>query len=145
MSKTYKIVKTLAIALCNCDPSGLCDDDLKIYDEIDFNFTVIDWCDDSSDINGVCDFTKLHAHCVTIQVDEPILELKNTAKIFVTNFLSNYVNGALNDAFCFDVENYLASQKDINADKLRGLIQKEFDCYTVDYVRDREHDVERYE
>lgn len=65
--KNFKMNKTLAIALYNCDPSGLSDDDLIIYKSIDFDFTVIDWCDDDSDINGKCDFTYLYSNCVTIE------------------------------------------------------------------------------
>lgn len=63
----YYLSRTLAVCLINCDFSGLNDDDMKIIESIDFNFDVIDWAEDSSDINHRCDFTGLWDHCVIIE------------------------------------------------------------------------------
>lgn len=65
--RQYNMSRTLALALVNCDPSGLSDDDLELYNSVDFDFDVIDWVEDSSDINGVCDFSKKYDNCVTIE------------------------------------------------------------------------------
>lgn len=62
-----KMSRSLAVALINCDPSGLDDETLEVYNNINFHFVVIDWVEESSDINGVCEFTKLHDHCVQIE------------------------------------------------------------------------------
>jgi len=64
-----KMSRTIATALVNCDPSGLSDDDLKIYKGIDFYFVVTDWEEESTDINGKCDFTGLWDHCVEIEIE----------------------------------------------------------------------------
>lgn len=66
---TQKMARWLAIALINCDSSGLEETDLELYNSISFHFTVTDWAEDSQDINGRCDFTKLHDHVVTIEVE----------------------------------------------------------------------------
>ena len=43
--RQYNMSRTLALALVNCDPSGLSDDDLELYNSVDFDFDVIDWVD----------------------------------------------------------------------------------------------------
>jgi hypothetical protein len=68
----YKMNRTLAVCLYNCDSSGLNKGDLELYNSIDFDFNVVDWAEDSSDINGMCDFSRLHDHCVTIQTKTQI-------------------------------------------------------------------------
>lgn len=70
MTHELKMSRNLAVALEYCDPSGLEPDDLKIYESINFLFTVTDWAEDSTDINGRCDFTGLYDHCVTIGLTE---------------------------------------------------------------------------
>lgn len=67
LTKEFKMGRWLAVALVNCDPSGLNEDALKIYNEVDFDFVVTDWAEESSDINGKCDFSGLYDHCVTIE------------------------------------------------------------------------------
>ena len=62
-----KMSRDLAVALEYCDPSGLSDEILGVYNRIDFDFVVTDWAEDSSDINGRCDFTGYYDHCVTIE------------------------------------------------------------------------------
>lgn len=69
MKRESKMSRNLAVALYNCDPSGLCEKDLEIYNSIDFDFTVTDWAEESSGINDVCDFSRLWDHCVTIEHD----------------------------------------------------------------------------
>ena len=63
-----RISRHLAVAMENCDLSGLNDEDTAIVNRIDFDFVVIDWAEDSQDINGVCALTGLHNHCVEIEV-----------------------------------------------------------------------------
>ena len=65
-----RLSRNLAVALYNCDFSGLNDDDMKVIETIDFDFDVIDWAEDSTDINGRCDFTGLYDHCVEIEIKE---------------------------------------------------------------------------
>lgn len=67
--REYKMSRNLAVALTNCDPSGLNEETLKIYNEIDFLFLVTDWAEESTDINYKCDFTGLWDHCVTIEAE----------------------------------------------------------------------------
>ena len=62
--------RNLAVALINCDPSGLNDETLGIYNRIDFDFDVVHWHEESSDINARCDYTGLWDHCVKIEVAE---------------------------------------------------------------------------
>ena len=64
----YLMGRWLAVALVNCDPSGLNEDDFKIYKSIDFDFTVTNWNEESTDINGRCDFSKKFDHCVEIEL-----------------------------------------------------------------------------
>jgi len=59
--------RNLAVALYNCDPSGLEGQDLKDYESVDFDFVVTDWAEDSTDINDKCDISGLWDHCVTIE------------------------------------------------------------------------------
>ena len=66
----YKMDRNLAVSLINVDNSGLNEDDLEIYNSIDFNFVVINWNEDSNDINDKCDFTGLWSHCVIIETRE---------------------------------------------------------------------------
>lgn len=69
MSKQSKMARWLAIALQNCDPSGLNDKDLELYNNIGFEFTVADWSEESSDINDRCEYSGSWDHCVTIEHD----------------------------------------------------------------------------
>ena len=47
--------------------SGLSDDEIKLINNFP-DFTVIDWSEESSDINGRCSLTGLFDHCVEIEV-----------------------------------------------------------------------------
>lgn len=71
-----KISRTLAIAMENYDYSGL---DPKDITDINYfweqgsghgfnDFTVIEWNEDSNDINGKCRITGLYDHCVEIEL-----------------------------------------------------------------------------
>jgi len=51
--------------------SGLSDDEIKLINNFP-DFTVIDWSEESSDINGRCDLTGLFDHCVEIEVRNEI-------------------------------------------------------------------------
>lgn len=62
-----KISRSLAVSMVNCDYSGLNDDEIKLINDFP-DFTVIDWSEESSDINGRCDLTGLFDHCVEIEV-----------------------------------------------------------------------------
>lgn len=62
-----KLSRHIAVALINCDPSGLSPADLDVYYSIDFLFTVTDWAEETTDINSQCDFTGFWDHCVTIE------------------------------------------------------------------------------
>ena len=62
-----KLSRNIAVALEYCDPSGLSESDFEVYESIDFLFTVTNWHEDSTDINGLCDFTGLYDHCVDIE------------------------------------------------------------------------------
>jgi len=62
-----KMGRWLAVALTNCDPSGLSEENFKIYESVDFDFNVIDWSEESSDINDKCDFSHKWDHCVEIE------------------------------------------------------------------------------
>lgn len=63
----YYLSRNLAVALIYCDPSGLNEDDFKVYNSIDFNFNVTNWNDESTDINHRCNFTGFWDHCVEIE------------------------------------------------------------------------------
>jgi hypothetical protein len=65
----YKMSRWLACCLVNCDPSGLEGADLELYNSIDFDFDVVDWSEESTDINYKCNFSGLWDHCVTIEAD----------------------------------------------------------------------------
>ena len=64
-----KLSRHIAVALEYCDTTGLNGPEIDIYNSIDFNYTVTDWAEESSDINGICDFTGLWDHCVTIELE----------------------------------------------------------------------------
>lgn len=66
--REVKMSRWLATCLVNCDTSGLNESDLEIYNSIDFDFNIVDWAEESSDINGKCAFSNLWDHCVTIQI-----------------------------------------------------------------------------
>ena len=51
--------------------SGLSDDEIKLINNFP-DFTVIDWSEESSDINGRCSLTGLFDHCVEIEVRNEI-------------------------------------------------------------------------
>lgn len=70
VTRQAKLSRNIAVALEYCDPSGLSDSDFEVYSSIDFWFTVTDWAEESTDINGICDFTGLWDHCVTIEYTE---------------------------------------------------------------------------
>ncbi len=57
--------------MVNCDYSGLNDDEIKLINNFP-DFTVIDWSEESSDINGRCGLTGLFDHCVEIEVRNEI-------------------------------------------------------------------------
>ena len=69
----YKLSRGLAVSIINCDPSGLNDEEFKLYESMNFLFIVTDWAEDSTDINDKCDFTGLWDHCVTIETNSPII------------------------------------------------------------------------
>ncbi len=66
-----KISRNLAVSMVNCDYSGLNDDEIKLINNFP-DFTVIDWSEESSDINGRCGLTGLFDHCVEIEVRNEI-------------------------------------------------------------------------
>ena len=66
-----KISRSLAVSMVNCDYSGLNDDEIKLINNFP-DFTVIDWSEESSDINGRCEITGLFDHCVEIEVRDEI-------------------------------------------------------------------------
>ncbi len=66
-----KISRSLAVSMVNCDYSGLNDDEIKLINNFP-DFTVIDWSEESSDINGRCEITGLFDHCVEIEVRNEI-------------------------------------------------------------------------
>jgi len=66
-----KISRSLAVSMVNCDYSGLNDDEVKLIKDFP-DFTVIDWSEESSDINGRCGLTGLFDHCVEIEVRNEI-------------------------------------------------------------------------
>ena len=63
---TYKMDRELAVATINCEPPEN-SEMLTAYNDVDFDFTVLDWCEEDNDINDVCEFTGLSTHCVTIE------------------------------------------------------------------------------
>jgi hypothetical protein len=56
----------LAVAMEYFDYSGLSEDEIELVKNFP-DFTVIDWCDESTDINGKCSITHLYDHCVEIE------------------------------------------------------------------------------
>ena len=58
----------LAVALTNCDFSGLNEEDMENINKIDFDFYVVNWNEESSDINGRCFISGLYDHCVEIEI-----------------------------------------------------------------------------
>jgi hypothetical protein len=66
----YKIDRNLVVAMINCDFSGLTDKEIELVKNFNHDFTVTNWADDSSDINGRCDLTGLYSHCVTIDTKD---------------------------------------------------------------------------
>lgn len=62
-----RISRSLAVAMVNYDYSGLNDDEIKLINDFP-DFTVIDWSEDSNDINGRCGLTGLFDNCVEIEV-----------------------------------------------------------------------------
>jgi hypothetical protein len=63
----YYLDRTLAVCLVYCDFTGLTDDDMEVINSIDFDFNVINWCEESTDINYKCDFTRKWSYCVIIE------------------------------------------------------------------------------
>lgn len=61
-----KISRHLAVSMVNWDYSGLNNEEIDLIKDFS-DFTVIDWNDESSDINGVCSITKKWNHCVEIE------------------------------------------------------------------------------
>lgn len=70
ITREYKLERGLAVAITNADPSGLEADDLELYNtDPDLNnpsFVVTDW----NTRFERCDFCRLGADCVTIQIEE---------------------------------------------------------------------------
>ena len=64
-----KLSRNIAVSCVNADPSGLNEEDLEVYNSIG-DFTVLDWAEESTDINGKCDFTGYWDHCVEIELKD---------------------------------------------------------------------------
>ena len=62
-----KISSFLACAMYNCNTSGLNDSEIELIKDFP-DFTIIDYCNESNDINGKCRLTGLYDHCVEIEL-----------------------------------------------------------------------------
>ena len=65
--RTIKICRALAVAMINADTSGLNENEIELIKHFP-DFTVTDWNEESSDINGNCFLTGLYAHCVEVEI-----------------------------------------------------------------------------
>ena len=57
----------LAVAMTNCDYSGLTEEGVKAIENFP-DFTVTNWHEETSDITGQCAITHLWDHCVEIKI-----------------------------------------------------------------------------
>lgn len=64
-----RISRNLAVCMVNADMSGLNDEEVKLCEAFP-DFSVDDWHEESSDINGICSITKKWDHCVDITVNK---------------------------------------------------------------------------
>lgn len=80
------ISRALAVAMVNADTSGLNDNEVeKIKDFPDF--TVTNWHEESSDINGRCSITGKYTHCVEVEFNTPAAETFNTSRFGLLSYL----------------------------------------------------------
>lgn len=61
------ISRNLAAAIDHCDYSGLENNEIELIKDFP-DFYVIDWKEESKDINSKCAITRLWDHCVEIEV-----------------------------------------------------------------------------
>lgn len=64
-----KISKNLAIAMVNCDLSGLNEYETNLIEDFP-DFDVIDWNENSNGINGKCAISGLWDSCAEIKIKE---------------------------------------------------------------------------
>lgn len=62
-----KISRNLAVSMEYCDYSGLNKEEIELIKNFP-DFTVVDWFEESNDINGRCAITHLWDHCVEIEI-----------------------------------------------------------------------------
>jgi len=62
-----RISRALAVAMINCDYSGLNEEEIDSIKNFK-DFKVIDWNEESNDINGRCNISGKFDHCVEIEI-----------------------------------------------------------------------------
>jgi len=63
-----KISRNLVLSMEYRDYSGLDEEEIELIKDFP-NFTVTNWHEGSSDINGKCSITHLWDHCVEIEIN----------------------------------------------------------------------------